>query len=210
MAHHRRAVAAAALLNIAIVLGEAGRGARARSLSLLMDSLHHVSDELALVCLYAAFLLPRAPGRRAQRTANLLNSTGLIGMSALLVVQVLHHLADPRPVSGLAPILGGLAASAGNWGVARLLRAPARSSATVRLAYVHNLGDVLVSLVPTAAGLLVIVTGRAAFDALLALGAAVWLMTTTVRALRLSREDLLWPEAMTCGHEPAILTPSAG
>ncbi len=210
MAHHRRAVAAAALLNTAIVLGEAGLGVRARSLSLLMDGIHNLSDELALVCLYAAFLLPRTPGRHAQRTANLLNSAGLIGMSALLVVQALERLVDPMPVSGLAPILGGLAASAGNWGVARLLRAPARVSASVHLAYVHNLGDVLVSLVPAAAGLLVVVTGRPLFDALLALGTAVWLMITTARALRLRREDLVWPEAMTCGHDRGISTPSVG
>ena len=60
MAHHRKAMAAAVALNTAISVVEAVAGYQAGSLSLLMDSVHNLSDELALVALYLAFVLSRA------------------------------------------------------------------------------------------------------------------------------------------------------
>jgi cobalt-zinc-cadmium efflux system protein len=55
---------------------------------------------------------------------------------------------NPVPVQGAVPIVVGLAAAAANWGVARLLLEPSRKNAAIRLAYLHNLGDVWVSLAP--------------------------------------------------------------
>ena len=64
----------------------------------------------------------------------------------------------------------------------------------IRLAYLHNLGDVYVSLVPVAVGLLVTVSGQSLFDPLMALLVALWLIGTTVQEIRSSGEALLWPE----------------
>ena len=49
MAHYRKLLGAAVGLNTAIVVGEAVAGWHAKSLSLLMDSIHNLSDEMALV-----------------------------------------------------------------------------------------------------------------------------------------------------------------
>jgi cobalt-zinc-cadmium efflux system protein len=49
-----------------------------------------------------------------------------------------------------------------------LLLAPSEHNAAIRLAYIHNLGDVWVSLAPVAAGLLLILTGNSLFDPLIA------------------------------------------
>ena len=78
MAHHQKAVAAAVAINTAIFVVEGIAGYQASSLSLLMDSVHNLSDELALVCLYAAFLVTRGPSQRLLRAGNLFNSVGLI------------------------------------------------------------------------------------------------------------------------------------
>jgi cobalt-zinc-cadmium efflux system protein len=94
----------------------------------------------------------------------------------------------------------GLGAAAANYGVAYLLRAPARINAAVRLAYLHNRGDVVVSLAPVVAGVSVVLTGRPEGDVFVAVVVAVWLMVSTARALRASMDDLLWPEEMTCDH----------
>jgi len=171
------------------------------SLSLLVDSVHNLSDELALICLYLAFFLPGYLGRQSQRTANFLNSAGLIAISAGLVWEAIGRLLHPTAVRGLVPLITGLAAAAANWGVARLLRDPARHNAAVRLAYFHNRGDVGVSLAPVAAGLLIAFTSRSLFDPLVGLTVALWLIVSTVRELRLSSGDLLWPDQMSCGHE---------
>jgi Co/Zn/Cd efflux system component len=91
-------------------------------------------------------------------------------------------------------------AAAANWGVAQLLFKPGRNNAAIRLAYVHNIGDVWVSLALVAAGLLLILTGYYFFDPLIAGGVAVWFIVSTGREVFASHEELIWPEKIVCGH----------
>lgn len=78
---------------------------------------------------------------------------------------------------------------------------PSRRNPTIRLAYLHNMGDVLVSLAPVAAGSLIALTGRLCFDPLVALVIASWIMWSTSRGVLQSREELIWPEELMCGHD---------
>jgi len=97
----------------------------------------------------------------------------------------------------------GIFAALGNWGVARILAPWQSRSPAIRLAYLHNVGDVYVSLAPVLAGLLVSLSGRPVFDPLAALAVAVWIMGTTALELWRSREALLWPEDARCPHSDA-------
>jgi Co/Zn/Cd efflux system component len=200
MAHFRRQIGAALLVNTGISAVEAAASVPAHSLSLLTDSIHNCSDELALVCLYLAFFLPGYIGRHSQRIANALNSIGLVALSGVMIWQGVSRLIHPAPVQALIPSLAGLGAAVANYAVAYLLRAPARSNAAVRLAYLHNRGDVLVSLAPVVAGAWVMLTGRPEGDVLVGVAVAVWLVMSTARELRTSMDDLLWPEEMACDH----------
>jgi Co/Zn/Cd efflux system component len=200
MAHYRKAVAAAVALNTGIFVVEAVAGFRAHSLSLLMDSVHNLSDEMALVFIYLAFILSKGVSRNLLRSANIFNSVGLIVVSGVLLWQSVERLLHPAPVVGLVAIVVGLAAAAANWEVARLLWAPGRNNAAIRLAYVHNLGDVYVSLAPVLAGLLLTVTGHSFFDPLIAGGIALWIIGSTLREVVASHEELIWPEKIVCGH----------
>jgi cobalt-zinc-cadmium efflux system protein len=200
VAHFRRQIGTALLVNTAIAAVEAAASVKASSLSLLMDGIHNCSDELALVCLYLAFRLPGYLDRGSQRLANLLNSLGLVALAAVMIWQAAERLINPVPIRPLIPVLIGLAAAAANYGVARLLRVPARHNAAVRLAYLHNRGDVLVSLSPVAAGLLVGLSSRAEMDVLVTMVVALALVVTTACELRSATNDLLWPEQMTCCH----------
>jgi len=188
-------------LNTAIFVVEAVAGLNAQSLSLLMDSVHNLSDEAALIFLFLAFVLPQTLSSALQRWANLLDSVGLVAVSGLMVWQALERLLHPVPVLGIVPIAIGLLAAAANWGVARLLVEPSRRNPTIRLAYLHNMGDVLVSLAPVAAGSLIALTGRSFFDPLVALVIASWIMWSTSREVIQSRGDLIWPEQLVCGHD---------
>jgi Co/Zn/Cd efflux system component len=194
MAHHQKLVAAAAALNSAIFVVEGVAGFVAESLSLVMDSVHNLSDEMALVLLYLAFILPNGISRHLLRSANLFNSVGLVLVSALLLWQAVERILHPAPVLGLVAIVVGLAAAVANWGVARLLLKPSRNNAAIRLAYIHNIGDCYVSLAPVAAGLLVTLTGYSIFDPLIAGGIAVWIIISTVREVFASSDELIWPE----------------
>jgi len=166
-----------------------------------MDSVHNLSDELALVFLYLAFVLPLGLSRNLLRSANVFNSIGIVVLSALLLWQATVRLLNPAPVWGGVTIVIGLLAALGNWGVARLLRNPARNNPAVRLAYIHNLGDIQVSLAPVLSGLLVIATGYSPFDPLIAAGVALWLIVSTLREVIGSHNELISPQKLGCGHE---------
>jgi cobalt-zinc-cadmium efflux system protein len=200
MAHYRKPLGVAVGLNTAIIVGEAVAGWQANSLSLLMDSIHNLSDEMALVFIFVAFLLPTALSKTLLRSANVLNSLGLLVISAALVWEAIARLLHPTPIAGLVPVWIGLAAAIGNGGVAWLLQEPGKHNATIRLAYVHNLGDVCVSLVPVIAGLLVALSGQSFFDPMAALVVAGWIIWSTLQEMLASHDVLLWPEEPVCGH----------
>jgi cation diffusion facilitator family transporter len=213
MAHYRKPLAAAAALNTAIFVVEAVAGFQADSLSLIMDSVHNLSDEMALVFLYLAFVLPHGVSRHLLRSANLFNSVGLVLVSALLLWQAVERIVHPAPVVGSVAVVVGLLAAAANWGIARLLLAASRNNAAIRLAYIHNIGDVYVSLAPVAAGLLISLTGYSIFDPLIAAAIATWIIVSTMREVFGSSEELIWPEKIVCGHSdhednPIVATPS--
>jgi cobalt-zinc-cadmium efflux system protein len=155
---------------------------------------------MALVFLYLAFVLPLGLSRNLIRSANLFNSVGLAGISAVLLWQAVARVINPLPVVAIVPAAVGVAAAAANWGVARLLRGPSTSNPAIRLAYLHNLGDAQVSLAPVLSGVLVTLTGYSVFDPLVAAAIALWLIVSTVRETIGLHEELITPEKIGCGH----------
>jgi cobalt-zinc-cadmium efflux system protein len=200
MAHRRKPLAVAFALNTAVLVVEVVGGLRASSLSLLLDAVHNLSDEIALGFLVLAYTLRTGLSGKLLQAANLFNSVGLTIICVFLTWQALERLMQPVPVLGLIPIVAGLFGAVGNWGVARVLREPGRDDPAIRLAYVHNLGDSLLSLAPVVAGVLVLVAGQPLFDPLVALVIAGVIIVTTIRSVIGPHRDLMWPENVVCGH----------
>jgi Co/Zn/Cd efflux system component len=200
MAHRRGPLVTALALNTAALVVEIGAGVPAKSLSLVMDGVHNVSDEVALAFLVLAYSMRVGLSGRFLRSANLFNSLGLLAISAFLVWQVFERLHQPVAVVGIVPIIVGLTAAAANYGVARALRQPATEDAAIRLAYVHNLGDTLVSLAPVVAGVLTLISGSFLVDPLVALVIAGAIIVPTLQTIAGSHRDLVWPENVACGH----------
>jgi hypothetical protein len=95
--------------------------ASGRKPSLIMDSVHNFSDELALAFLYLAFILSQGLSRNLLRSANIFNSVGLIAVSALLLMascrasvssSASSRTDDPCGHSRCCRQLGGLRAGA--------------------------------------------------------------------------------------------------
>src|ERR1700682_2438558 len=148
MSHVKKPLALAAALNTTIFIAEAFGGIKGHSNSLLMDSVHNFSDELAIICLFLAFVLPVVMSKNFQRIANILNSAGLVIISGLLIWQSVEHIIKPAPTKGYIPLIAGLFAVIANWGVAKILYPVKNQNAAIRLTYLHNLGDIYVSLAP--------------------------------------------------------------
>src|SRR3989442_8044040 len=126
MAHRRKPLAVALALNPAVLVVELGGGGRASSLSLVLDGVHNLSDEIALAFLVLAYTLRTGLSGRLLRSANLFNSLGLLAICAFLVWQVLQRLAQPLPLLRLIPVLPRLLGRPGNWGRAPLVSRPGR------------------------------------------------------------------------------------
>lgn len=200
MAHRRPPLVRALQLNTAVLVVEIAGGVASNSFSLIMDGIHNLSDEVALLLLVLAYSLRTGLSGRLLRFANLFNSVGLLAICAFLIWRVVERLASPVEVIGVVPIVAGLIGALANWGVARVLREPSKEDVAIRLAYVHNLGDTLVSLIPVAAGILVFASGISLFDSLFALLIAAVVVFTTLQAVVGFHKELLWPENVSCGH----------
>ena len=199
MAHLRKPLAVALALNTAVLAVETLGTFEANSLSLATDAIHNLSDETGLAFLLLAYTLRTGLSSHFLRTANVFNSLGLLLISGIVMWHAVDRLFDPQPVLGIVPIVAGLLAAAGNWGVARSLREPSKEDVAIRLAYVHNLGDVLVSLAPVAAGLATLVARTPLFDTAIAIGIAMFISVTTRKAVLGFQEKLIWPENVVCG-----------
>jgi len=200
MAHRRRPLVRALQLNTAVLVVEIAGGVASNSFSLIMDGIHNLSDEVALLLLVLAYSLRTGLSGKLLRFANLFNSVGLLAICAFLIWRVVERLSSPVEVIGVVPIVAGLVGALANWGVARVLREPSKEDVAIRLAYVHNLGDTLVSLIPVAAGILVFASGSSLFDSLFALLIAAVILITTLQAVVGSHKELLWPDNVSCGH----------
>jgi cobalt-zinc-cadmium efflux system protein len=200
MAHLRKPLAVALGLNTAVLVVETVGTFQANSLSLATDAIHNLSDETGLAFLLLAYTLRTGLSSHFLRSANVFNSFGLLLISGVVVWQAVERLLHPQAVLGLVPVVAGLLAAAGNWGVASALREPSKQDVAIRLAYVHNIGDILVSLAPVVAGLVTVVTGTPLFDSLIAILIAVFIVATTLKAVVGSEQELLWPENVVCAH----------
>jgi cation diffusion facilitator family transporter len=201
--HPRRPLAWALALNTAVVVAEFSLGFFSHSVSLVSDAVHNLSDEGALIALFLAFLTLRKASSRLLAVSNVLNTVGLLTLSTVVFWAALKNLRNPPATLAWGTILGGILAAAGNFQIARLLRGPGKTDAAVRLAYLHNLGDAVVSLAPIVAGLAIVLTGWTMWDAAIAMVISAWFMATTVwTAVRL-KGDLIWPQATTCAIESA-------
>lgn len=201
MSHVKKPLAIAAGLNTVIFIAELIGGIKGNSNSLTMDGVHNFSDELALACIYLAYQTQLNLSRNIQRVANILNSIGLITIAGILIWQSMERIFNPVPEIGYLPIISGIFASLANWGVAKVLYKVRDQNASIRLAYIHNLGDIYVSLVPVLAGLLVLLTNKSYFDPFIAIIIGVWLIASIWMEIRRSYSDLIWPENAICKHD---------
>jgi Co/Zn/Cd efflux system component len=139
--------------------------------------------------------------RSIQRVANVLNSIGLITIAGILIWQSVERIFNPGIEVGYIPIISGLFAAMTNWAVAKVLYKVRDQNAPIHLAYIHNLSDVYVSLVPVLAGLLVILSHNSIFDPIIAIIIGIWLIVTTGKEIARSYSDLIWPENAVCKHD---------
>lgn len=166
-------------------------GVRARSLALLSEAGHNVSDFLALLLSSVAVYLQQRPPtqtktfgyHRAEVLAAFLNAASLVLISLLIFYEAIHRFYHPEPVQAKLMIWVALAGVVMNGTIALLLMRGGRDL-NVRSAIIHELGDTVSTAAVIAGGWIILVTGNTWIDPLLSLiigGVILWSSVGIIR-----------------------------
>lgn len=207
---HRGRLLAAALLVGSFFAVELVAGLLTRSLALLSDAGHMAADVVTLVAALVATRVAARPDGSGRRTygsyrAEVLASgfavLVMLGVAVYVAYEAFSRLGDPVAPAALGMVVVGALGLAVNLVALALLRQGARESLNVRGAYLEVVADTVGSVGVLVAGALVALTGSGAWDTVVALAIAVFVV---VRALRLGREVL----AVLGQHAPAGVEPT--
>ncbi|HEY6694095.1 MAG TPA: cation diffusion facilitator family transporter [Solirubrobacteraceae bacterium] len=197
---------------LALILGfmcvEVAAGIVGRSLALLSDAAHMLTDAGALALSLVAIRLARRPAKgamtyglkRSEILAAAVNGTTLLVLGVLIVVEGIRRVVDPPDVEGglvLAVAILGIAVNlVATWVLAQANRA----SLNIEGAFQHILTDLAAFVATAIAGAVVLATGFGRADGIAALFVAALMLRAAYMLLRESGRVFL--EASPRGLDP--------
>jgi cobalt-zinc-cadmium efflux system protein len=175
--NYNKAFAIGVALNLAYVVVEAGFGLTSRSLALLADAGHNLSDVLCLLMAWAANHLSRVkPSKRrtygwgrSSIIAALLNAILLLVAIGGIGWEAIHRLASPEPVPGRIMMLVAGIGVLINAATAVLFMRGRERDLNIRGAFLHMAADAGVSAAVVIGGLIITQTQLFWIDPLLSL-----------------------------------------
>jgi len=198
-------------LTLAIFAVEAVGGIVANSLALMADAGHMLTDlagiGLALLAIWIG-ARPADPERtfgyhRLEILAAIVNAVLLFGVGAFILVEAIRRLAAPPEVGSGLMIAVALVGLAGNGASLWLLRDAQAHSLNARGAFLEVLSDFAGSAAVIVAGLVIVLTGFGAADAIASMAIGVLIFPRTWRLLRDAVDVLL--EATPKGLDMALV-----
>jgi cobalt-zinc-cadmium efflux system protein len=186
-------------VSLLIVSVEVIGGVLGRSLALLGDSAHVLTDVLTVGIAILTLRLGRmrhTPRRtfgyhRAEIFAALVNGSTLIAVALVIIYQAYLRLQQPPPVQGPLVLAVASFGLLGNLAMAGLLAPNRKSSLNVRGAFLHALSDTLSSVAVIVSSLIVILTGYNGIDPIVAALIGVLIIRSAYGLVRDSTNILL-------------------
>jgi cobalt-zinc-cadmium efflux system protein len=186
-------------VTVAFLLVEATVGLLTRSLVLIADAGHVLTDVAGLSLTLGAIWLARRPANerktygyyRAEILGALANALLLFAVCGYIFYEASRRLSGPPDVSGLPVLLVAALGLAVNAGGAWLLADGAMQSLNMRAAFLDMWQDVLGSLAAITAGIIILLTGWHYADPLLAAGVGLLILPRTWQLLK-SALDVLF------------------
>ncbi|MBB4915302.1 cation diffusion facilitator family transporter [Streptosporangium saharense] len=173
----RRYLTGALVLITGFMAVEVVIGIAARSLALVSDAGHMLTDAIAIVFALVAMRIAARPPqggftyglKRAEIVSAQINGITLLLLSVYFLYEGVRRLIEPPDVEGLYVVLTGLAGIVVNLVATWLLSRANRSSLNVEGAFQHILNDLYAFIATTVAGAVVWLTGWGRADAVAAL-----------------------------------------
>ncbi len=191
-AEHQRPLKVALAITAAVLVVEVVGGFMSRSLALLADAGHMLTDVAALGLSLFAFWLSGRPvssgrtfgWRRFEIFAAFLNGVALWVIAAVIGYQAFLRLQSPRPVKGglmFAVAVFGLAA---NVAVGAVLYRSRERNLNIRGAFLHVAADALGSVGVLVAALLIATTGSFIWDPVVSAAVCLLILWSSARLIR--------------------------
>ena len=205
---NERKIAIAAILTGSFMFAEVVGGILSRSLALIADAGHMLTDFASLLLAWIAFRLARRPADSARTygydrvsvLAAFLNGLSLFAIAIWIAYEAYHRLSEPVEVLGglmLAVALGGLLINITSFLV---LTRGESDNLNVRAAALHVMGDLLGSVAALVASLVIIFTGWTPIDPILSVFVTLLILRSAYRVIRESTHILL--EGSPSGFDP--------
>ena len=167
-----------------------------RSLALLSDAAHMLTDVVGLAMALAAIMLAKRSAATHSRTfgyyraevlAALANAILLFAVAGYVLYEAIVRLGEPPDVPGVPVLIAGAAGLVANIVSFFLLRAGAQESINVRGAYLEVLADLVGSVGVLVSALITITTGWLYADMIIGVAIGLWVLP---RAYVLARGSL--------------------
>ncbi|HEX3676954.1 MAG TPA: cation diffusion facilitator family transporter [Sphingomicrobium sp.] len=179
-------------LNVGFVVAEVVFGFIANSMSLLADAGHNFSDVLGLVLAWAAAMMARRAAsprftyglKKAPILAALANSLILLIAVGAIGGEAVRRLFHPSIAQGGIVTMVAAAGIVVNGLTALLFARGRRTDINIGAAYLHMVGDALVSVAVVIAGLAIIWTGQQWIDPAMSLAVAVVILWSSIDLLK--------------------------
>jgi cobalt-zinc-cadmium efflux system protein len=203
-----RRLAIALALIVSFMCVEVAAGIAGRSLALLSDAAHMLTDAGALALSLVAIRLARRPARgamtyglkRSEILAAAVNGTTLLVLGVLIVVEGVRRIVEPPDVEGGLVLAVAILGIAVNLVATWVLAQANRQSLNVEGAFQHILTDLAAFVATAIAGAVVLATGFGRADGIAALLVAALMLRAAYTLLRESGRVFL--EASPRGLNP--------
>jgi cobalt-zinc-cadmium efflux system protein len=194
-----RLLGTALALTGTFMLVEFAGGILARSLALLADAGHMLTDTAALALAWAATRIAARPAdrrrsfgyQRLRVLATFVNGCALLFIVAWIAIEAVQRLLNPVPVNATAILWVGGLGLAVNVGVFAMLRGGDSHDMNIAAATLHVFGDLLGSAAAVLAGVVILFTGWLPIDPLLSLLVGALIVRSALVLVRRSAHILM-------------------
>jgi cobalt-zinc-cadmium efflux system protein len=194
-----RLLGGALALTTVFMLVEFGGGIMARSLALIADAGHMLTDAAALALAWAAARIATRPAdtrrsfgyQRLRVLATFVNGCALLFIVAWIAIEAVLRLMNPVPVDARVILwIGGLGFAV-NLIVFALLRRGDSHDMNIAAASLHVISDLLGSVAAIVAAIVILLTGWLPIDPLLSLVVSVLIVRSALALVRRSSHILM-------------------
>ncbi len=191
------------LLNAFITVAEIVGGLLSGSLALLSDAVHNASDTVAIALSYVANRIAHKPQnmnktygyKRAEILSAFVNSTVLLAISIMLIIEAYKRWQSPEEINGTLMIVVALIGLVANFVSVFLLEKDSHHSLNIQSSYLHLLSDTISSVGVLIGGVAIKLWGIVWIDPIITVLISLYILRETWHVIRKTVDILMQSSA---------------